>query len=373
MAQGMKVTPWDVSGEIDYDKLVKQFGTERIDQKLLKRIEKHTGELHHFLRRGIFFSHRDMNWVLDEYEKGNRFYLYTGRSPSGGVHIGHLIPWIFTKWLQDKFSVDLWFQFPDEEKFLFKDELTFKDIDKSLYENMLDIIAVGFNPKRSKFLIDTKHAKLMYKPACEVAKKITLSTVKSAFGFDDSFNIGQIFYTAMQSVPAFLPSILAGKNIPCLIPYAIDQDPHFRITRDVLPKLGYYKPAAIHSVFLPPLSGLGGKMSSSIASNAVYTTDSPKVVKDKIMKYAFSGGQATIEEHRRLGGNPDVDVSYQWLRFFEEDDNKLKKIYDEYKSGRMLTGELKQMLVDKLNSFLSKHQEAREKAKDKINDFVFKG
>lgn len=372
MANDFIVTPWEVKGEVDYDKLIKQFGTEKIDSKLLKRIEKHTGELHHFLRRGIFFSHRDMNWVLDEYEKGNKFFLYTGRSPSGQIHIGHLAPWIFTKWMQDKFDVELYFQFPDEEKFLFKDSLDFKTVNSYLYDNMLDVIALGFNPKKTKFLVDTKHAGVMYKPACEVAKRITFSTIKATFGFDDSFNIGQIFYTAMQSVPAFLPSYLSGKNIPCLIPYGIDQDPHFRITRDVMPKLGYYKPAAIHSVFMPPLTGLSGKMSSSIATSAIFTTDLPKTVSNKVMKYAFSGGQQSIEEHRKKGGNPSVDVSYQWLRYFEEDDKKLKQIHDDYKSGKMLTGELKQILIDKLNKFLEKHQEARIKAKDKINDYMFK-
>ena len=117
------VTPWEVKGNIDYDKLIREFGVSIIDQPLLARIQKHTNELHPFLRRGIFFAHRDLNFILDEYEKGNPFFLYTGRSPSGNVHLGHLIPWIFTKWLQDKFNVELYFQFPDEEKFLFRVEL----------------------------------------------------------------------------------------------------------------------------------------------------------------------------------------------------------------------------------------------------------
>src|SRR3989344_9030475 len=120
---GSKVTPWEVKGDIDYSKAIKEFGTEPIDEALLKRIKKHTGEAHHMLRRKIFFSHRDMGWLLDEYEKGNKFFLYTGRAPSGHIHLGHLQPWIFTKWLQDKFNVELWFQFPDEEKFLFKKNL----------------------------------------------------------------------------------------------------------------------------------------------------------------------------------------------------------------------------------------------------------
>src|SRR3989338_8806559 len=133
------------------------------------------------------------------------------------------------------------------------------------------------------------------------------------------------------------------------------------------------KPASIQCRFLPGLHGLdAGKMSASEESSAVYTTDSPATVRSKIMKYAFSGGQATIEEHRKKGGNPAVDTSYQWLLFFEEDDKKLKKIHDDYVSGKLLSGELKQILVYKLNSFLKEHQKKREKAKDHYDKFIFK-
>ncbi|MEM5878940.1 MAG: tryptophan--tRNA ligase [Candidatus Aenigmatarchaeota archaeon] len=369
------VTPWEVKGEIDYGKLIKQFGISQIDEKLLNRIKKHTKELHHFLRRGIFFAHRDLDWILNEYEKGNEFFLYTGRAPSGPVHMGHLVPWIFTKWLQDKFDVELWFQFPDEEKFLFHEELSLEDTKKYTYENMLDVIALGFDPKKTHFLVDTIHANLMYKEACKVAKKITFSTAKAVFGFTNETNIGSIFYTAMQAVPAFLPSVLRGKNIPCLVPLAVDQDPHFRVARDVLPKLGFYKPAIIHCIFLPGLGGMmqQGKMSSSEKQTAIFTIDTPEMVREKIIKYAFSGGQPTIEEHRKKGGDPDIDVSYQWLTFFEEDDKKLEQIREDYKSGKLLTGELKNILIEKLNNFLKEHQKKREKAKDQVEKFIFKG
>ncbi|MFH1174293.1 MAG: tryptophan--tRNA ligase [archaeon] len=369
------ITPWEVKGSIDYDKLITEFGTQKIDQKLLHRIEKHAGDLHPFLRRGIFFSHRDMHWLLDQYDKGEQFFLYTGRAPSGPIHVGHLVPWLFTKWLQDKFDVDLWFQFPDEEKFLFKQELTLQDTAKWTQENMLDIIALGFNPKKTHFLIDTKHAGLLYAPACEIAKKITFSTVKASFGFTNERNIGQIFYTAMQAVPAILPSIIKKKNIPCLIPLGIDQDAHFRVSRDVFPKLGYYKPAILHGVFLPGLGGMevDGKMSASDPNTAIWTTDSPEQVKKKVNKYAFSGGKETIEEHRKHGGDPDVDVAYQWLRFFEEDDAKLKEIHDDYRSGKLLSGELKNILIDKLNAFLAEHQKKREWARKHVEEFIYKG
>ncbi|MBI2139938.1 tryptophan--tRNA ligase [Candidatus Woesearchaeota archaeon] len=370
MAQEQTVTPWEVKGDIDYGRLIREFGTEPLSESLLKRIQKHTKELHPYLRRKIFFCHRDLNWLLDEYEKGNPFFLYTGRGPSENVHLGHITVWKFTKWLQDKFDAELWFQMTDDEKFLFKDNLELEQTNRLAYENALDVIALGFDPKKTKIFSNIDYAKTLYRQALKVAKKLTFSTVKSTFGFTDSNNVGEIFYTSMQSVPCFLPSALKGKNIPCLIPLAIDQDAHFRITRDIMPKLGYYKPALIHQRFLPSLAG-SGKMSASEGVQ-IWTTDGPEEVAKKIRKYAFSGGADTVEEHRKNGGNPEIDASYQWLTFFEEDDKKLEKIYHDYKSGKLLSGELKQILIDTLNVFLKEHQAKREKARKVLDKFILK-
>ena len=197
--------------------------------------------------------------------------------------------------------------------------------------------------------------------------------VKSSFGLNESSNIGEIFYTAMHAVPSFLPSLIAKKNIPCLIPHAIDQDPHFRLTRDILPKLGHYKPASIQCPFLPPLTGTQGKMSSSKEETAIYTTDTPEQVKKKINKYAFSGGRDTLEEHRKHGGNPDTDIAFQYLRMLlEEDDKKLHKIEQDYRSGKLLSGELKAYTIEKINSFLKEHQAKRKLAAKSIDKFIYK-
>ncbi len=360
------VTPWHVEGKIDYDKLIKQFGTEKITNDLLNQVTKLAGEDHFMLRRGIFFSHRDFKTILDEYEKGNKFFLYTGRGPSGHTHIGHLVPWVFAKWLQDKFNVNMYFQLTDDEKFYSKQNLSLEETKKFAYENALDFIALGFKPENTKIIIDTENIQTLYPIAAQVAKKINFSNTKAVFGFTNDTNIGMIFYTALQSAPCFI------EDKPVLIPLGVDQDPHFRLTRDVAPKIGKLKPALIHNIMIPSLQGPGGKMSASEENSTIYTTDSPDVVKMKINKYAFSGGKPDIEQHRKEGGNPDIDVSYQYLRiFFEPDDNALKKIHDDYKSGKMLTGELKAILIEKINNFLKIHQENREKARDKIDKFLF--
>ena len=113
-------------------------------------------------------------------------------------------------------------------------------------------------------------------------------------------------------------------------------------------------------------------MSASEKESAIFTTDAPELVERKIKKYAFSGGAASVEEHRRLGGKPEIDASYQWLTFFEQDDAKLKRLHDDYASGALLSGELKMVLVEKLQSFLKEHQRKRESARKVLDKFVLK-
>ena len=125
-SKDFSVTPWEVEGDVDYGKLIVKFGTEPITPQLLQKIKSMTGEIHPLLKSGYFFSHRDLDWILHKKASGESFYLYTGRGPSGMVHMGHLMPWIFTKYLQDKFDSKLLFQLTDDEKFLYAQDRTMK-------------------------------------------------------------------------------------------------------------------------------------------------------------------------------------------------------------------------------------------------------
>jgi tryptophanyl-tRNA synthetase len=152
------------------------------------------------------------------------------------------------------------------------------------------------------------------------------------------------------------------------------------------------KPCLLLSKFFPALQGPTSKMSSSVDSSAIFMSDSPKQIKTKINKYAFSGGKATIEEHRKEGGRTDVDVPYQvrqlhrifplpsfpyrlhlffdssspllsfqkqYLSFFEESDEKLEKIKTQYESGELLTGEIKAICIETLQKMVADFQEVR--------------
>jgi len=99
------------------------------------------------------------------------------------------------------------------------------------------------------------------------------------------------------------------------------------MTRDIAAKLKYQKPACLHSKFFPAIVGAHEKMSSSVNKNStIFLTDTPKMIEDKIKKYAFSGGGKTLEEHREKGANLEVDIPFQYLTFFLEDDDKLEEI-----------------------------------------------
>src|SRR5687767_1812631 len=301
------VTPWEVHGDLEdknYVKLIEKFGTQSLSIELIEKIKKLTGEVHPLIKSQYFFSHRDLDWVLNKYENGESFYLYTGRGPSGFVHIGHILPWLFTKYLQDKFGSKLLFQITDDEKYLYNVGTTKETISKYTYENILDIIAIGFNPKLTRIIIDTKHINHLYPIATEIARKITFSTAKAVFGFTNSTNIGMIGFPPIQAAPCFLPSIIEKKPKPVLIPAAIDQDPYWRITRDIAAKLGFYKPAQKHSKFLPSLSRRISKMSSSNPETAIFTTDEPEIVEKKVLS-SFTGGQATVSLQKKLGANAD--------------------------------------------------------------------
>lgn len=367
-----EVTPWEVSeslGEGDYLRIAREFGAGIIDNDLRNRLERLAGGTNPFLDQGVFFAHRDLDLVLNDVENGNGFYLYTGRGPSGKMHLGHLLPFMFTRWLQKSFDVNLIIQITDDEKYLFRD-LEWKELSEVTRNNILDILSLGFDPQKTHILIDSLNGSTLYRRAVEVSRHINVTLSKAVFGFQDSDNVGKYFFTSIQSVPAFLVSSLLGRNVRCLIPHAIDQDPHFKVSRDVFPKLGYLKPSSIMSKFLPSLKG-GGKMSSSDPNSGIFLDDSPQVVRKKIMKYAFSGGRDTAEEQRKYGANPDVDFSFNVYRLIEEDQAKVSRIREDYRTGAMLSGELKAMVAEKISQVLAQLKEKREETVESYEEFLF--
>lgn len=378
--ESFKVTPWEVKGKVDYDRLREQFGTSALDGDLRARLERLLGApLHPLLSREVYITHRDLPWILDEYEKGNKFVLYTGRGPSGEIHLAHLIPFELCAYLQRKLGVDLYIQVTDDEKFLFaggggRADLTLEETARLGRENLLDLLALGFDPKRTHILFDTVSIRTLYPLALEVAKRVTFSTAKAVFGFKNDSNIGSIFFTALQSAPALLPSARAGRPVPVLIPCGVDQDPHFRVTRDLAEALGYPKPALLHNRMLPGLLG-DDKMSSSAnrQDSAIFLSDDPAEVKRKVGR-AFTGGRTTVEEQRRLGADPTVCSVYAlWKSRFAPEPKEFDEITRTCKSGELLCGDCKARLIPRITTFLEEHKAKRAAVETWIDGAIVDG
>lgn len=71
---------------------------------------------------------------------------------------------MFTKYLQDAFNVPLVIQLTDDEKFLFKEDLTLDKTHRLAYENAKDIIACGFDPDKTFIFTSTPIIELYFYP-----------------------------------------------------------------------------------------------------------------------------------------------------------------------------------------------------------------
>ncbi|MDP2908777.1 MAG: tryptophan--tRNA ligase, partial [Nanoarchaeota archaeon] len=242
----------------------------------------------------------------------------------------------------------------------------------AIEEYLLNYIALGLKSEKTMFYFQSNGSVEYNNLSKYVSKKTTFNELKSIYGELTPEKITSAF---TQVADILHPQLKEnGGPKPVVVPVGLDQLPHINLTRDIASRMkseyNFVLPSAIFNKMLPGLQG--GKMSSSIPESNIALTDDPEDVKRKVMKYAFSGGRETVKEHREKGGNPDIDVSYQWLTYFEEDDKKLERIYHDYKCGNMLTGELKQILIAKLTKFLKHHQAEREKARKKVDKFLLK-
>ncbi len=369
----LEINPWGSSDVKDYEKLSKEFGIQPFGS-LLKRMK----EPHLLMRRGLVFGHRDFGKILDSVQKGEGYAMLTGLMPSGKFHLGHRILAEQMIYHQQVLGGKVFICVADIEAY----NMRMNDMEKlreiAINEYLLNYIALGLKPKNCEFYFqsdrskDAKKSNAFYRLVGMSARKTTFNEMKAIYGDISPGKVMSVMTQVADILHPMLPEFGGFKHV--VVPVGIDQDPHIRLTRDIASRFDkeYGFPSLPSSTYHRFIKGLkGGKMSSSDPLSYIALTDDPKTIRKKIMKYAFSGGRETIEEHRKKGGVPEVDVSYQYLYSqFEPDDKKIRKIYEEYKSGKMLTGELKQILSEKLQKFLEEHQKKRELAKKEIDKFL---
>ena len=364
------ITPWEVKGTIDYDKLIQEFGLKPLEN-LPKKFTENV-----LFRRKIIFAHRDFGQIVDAVENKKPFVMMTGLMPSGKFHFGHKMvadQIIFYQSLGAK----IYLAVADIEAYNSRNPNLKELRETAIKEYLANYVALGLNLKKCDFYFQSKRstdgrkASAYYSLAAMLARHVTFNEFQAVYG---EISPGKMASALLQAADMLHPQLkeFEGKALPVVVPVGADQDPHLRLARDVAKRIKEFQFLPLSSTahkFMPGLKG--GKMSSSDPMSYLALTDSPEEAAMKIKKYAFSGGQATLEEHRKKGGNPDIDVAFQMLRLgLEPNDKKLAKIEKDYRSGELLSGELKNILIRKIAAFLEGHQRKRKLAEKKISLFA---
>jgi len=370
MAEKLVITPWEVKGSVDYDRLIHEFGLKHMPE-----LPKQFDDV--LFRRNIIFAHRDFGRIVEAVEKKQPFAMMTGLMPSGKFHFGHKMvadQMIFYQ----KLGARLYVTVADIEAYNTRNPDLAELHKTAVEEYLLNYIALGLEPKNCDFYFQSKRSKdgkksnAYYSLASMLSRSSTFNEFKAVYGEISPAKMTASLLQASDMLHPQLPEFEGP--LPTVVPVGVDQDPHLRLARDLATRQKTFKFIQLSSTYHLFQPGLkGGKMPSSDPTSYIALTDSPDEAERKIKKFAFSGGRQTVEEHRKLGGNPDVDVAFQMLRYgLEPDDKKLKKIYDDYKSGTLLTSELKEIAIDKVKKFLAEHQKEREKARSKLDKFLWR-
>ena len=450
-----RIDPWSSDQSTDYSRIVHQFGLSSVDTNTLPN----PGMLH---RRGIVFAHRDLDVVVDRIGSNDPFGVLTGLMPSGRMHLGHSMVIEQVKWFQEQ-GADVSVAVADLEALATRGTSLRRGREIALREYVLNYAALGLDPENTNVYFQSSRPAVQ-RLAFTLGQRTNLSELEAIYGFNGESNMAHVQAPLVQVGDIVHPQLEEyGGLRPIVVPVGVDQDPHLRLTRDIVQKSNWFNvkqrksggltiglsvqdtnqselgvsksgkidrsvrnavidrivdsirelgfsdiksnpkhgtieiPGATTSDryrirmcvlsieremggagFLPPCStyhrfavGMtGNKMSSSKPETTIFMDDDIDVMSKKVRR-AISGGQPTVEEHRRIGGDVTKDVAFQYLQFFfEKDDSALEEVRREYESGRMLAGEIKQICIDRATEWLNELKERRGQWEDRVEDFL---
>ncbi len=331
-----QLDPWGSSVIKDYDRLQTEFGIERIDH-LLPRFKK----LSIHLSRGIDFGHRDLGRILDAIDSNKPFAVMSGIKPTGAFHLGTKMTaddMIYFQSLSKKATV--FYAIADIEAYC-DNGLSLNESAKIAVENVADILALGLDPDRAVVYKQSEEMRVM-RLMTIFSRGVTSNMLKAIYG---ERPIGLYISALVQAGDIIMPQLPEfGGPKPVLVPVGADQDPHIRLTRDLAARyhdeFGFIPPSSVYHRLMLTLTG-ESKMSKRTLSSSFTIDDDPSSAVKKVMA-AFTGGRATVEEQRRLGGEADKCPIYDLYRFhFATDDEHCTRVYDECIGGIRLCGECK--------------------------------
>ena len=355
--------PWGATEIEDYNHLSEEFGIQKFDS-LCSQIP----HPNMYMRRGVIFGHRDFDRVLETMKQNGDFAVMSGIKPTGEFHLGTLLTAKEIIYFQQQ-GAQAFYAIADIEAYE-DNRLPFKETEKIAVGNVADLLALGFDPKRGHIYRQYKERRVR-DLAIIFGAGVTLATMKAIYG---ERHIGLYLSALVQAGDILLPQLKDfGGPKPTVVPVGVDQDAHLRLTRDLANKFRRkFKFIPPSSTYHKILKGLDGSSKMSKRNPMSYFTlyESPKAIGKKIMS-AFTGGRATVEEQKALGGTPEICPIYEIeVCHFVEDDKEVVETYNCCKCGNLLCGEHKARTKQIVTKFVEEHQKKREKLVDKAREIL---
>lgn len=318
--------------------------------------------------------------------------VLTGDRPTGPLHIGHYVGSLKNRVkIQNEENYDEMYVFLADAQALTDNFANPKKVKDNLIEVALDYLAVGLDPSKVTFFIQSMIPELTeltfyYMNLVTLARLHRNPTVKSEIeqrGFEESIPAG--FFTYPVSQAADITAFNAN-----IIPVGEDQLPMIEQAREIVRKFNsiYGKTLIEPKEMLPDnetcfrLVGTDGKakMSKSLG-NCIYLKDSEEEIKRKIFNMYTDPNHIKIEDPGKVEGNTvftylDVFCRNEDFEKYLPEYKNLEELKEHYKRGGLGDMKIKKFLNDILQAELRSIRLKREeyaKDLDKVYDILKKG
>lgn len=414
-----EINPWSAGQNIDTEKLFREFGIEK-SGPVTDKIKDSPA----FFRRGIVSGQRDYSLIAEAIARKKKFYVMTGFMPSGHPHLGHLMVMKEVAW-HTKMGGTGYISVADREAHAVRG-ISWEKCREFGKEYLKCLFALGYcgntyYQSKNNALKDL---------AFEGATKINFSELSAIYGFGQDTALAHAMSVATQVADILYPQTNEGPA-PTVVPVGIDQDPHIRLTRDVANRMrmftilktpegvsirsknapaeamdkvckafpgckryeghidvsgidiseadavvreiemkcggyGFFLPGATYHTFLQGLQG--GKMSSSVPESLFRFDEPEKDIKKKIMN-SLTGGRMTLEEQKKLGGEPEK-CSVYLLNLFHmiDNDEEIKDMCRACREGKLMCGTCKKETFERVREFLKDFNAKMDEVSHMVED-----
>lgn len=354
------IDPYGAELPEDYTKIIKEFGLETFDYSIFP-------DPNRIMRRGVVFSGRDLKLISECIKNKKPFYVLSGIMPTGDkIHFGNKLVVENIRYFQEHGAI-AYILIADLEAAAARGVSLEEGKKRALDFHIPAYLALGLDPKKTIFYFQSENKDVVHL-AYEFAKKITLNEFRAIYGSADP---GRIISAVTQVGDILYPQL--SERIPGIIPVGLDQDPHIRLTRDIVDRTKekkFFRPSSIYHKYTPSLDG-GLKMSKSKPESCIELPEDISKVKKKI-KRALTGGRESVELQKKIGGEPEKCMIFElYKQHLIEEDSELKKIYDACKAGKLLCGEDKDNCCVLMEKFMKTLETSINESKKQVKSLKF--